>query len=407
MRATKPTAGELEHFSNTLLNTGLNSSEPKATARAILESVSGVRVERSGVQPASPLSPSIALAQNMPGLQGAAKPPDVAGILETMFSMGTSPNLRAHSASRLWRQAAERRLEIDPLLRRIDSAFDTAVLDNPRRDRPSPKSAVVESSLPYFGEMTPFGWFSRSWRRLTSPEWVDALPSRVWVDWATTVTRMAFGMGYLWESAWYEAIAREALTPSGIPDVEGRIAQRPLVPWRPETNGVSIRDVAATLKWRVHRGIRIRSIIADGFDSLTGGIDSQVLSLRQDERLISDLAEALQSTAPTGSGTNAWEAVRYALRTRESATDAADYYGFLTSFSRYLVPAPGTEWIAVIASLAAGSPGGRTEVATLTMELRSLGLRPDLGTLIRLLERSGLARGSADADQGVVVQSAF
>lgn len=39
--------------------------------------------------------------------------------------------------------------------------------------------------------------------------------------------------------------------------------------------------------------------------------------------------------------------------------------------------------------------------------LDELGIRPGLADLIRLLEKAGLARGSADADQGVIVQSAF
>jgi hypothetical protein len=39
--------------------------------------------------------------------------------------------------------------------------------------------------------------------------------------------------------------------------------------------------------------------------------------------------------------------------------------------------------------------------------LAELGLKPDLTDVVVLLERAGLARGSADADQGVVVQSAF
>jgi len=46
-------------------------------------------------------------------------------------------------------------------------------------------------------------------------------------------------------------------------------------------------------------------------------------------------------------------------------------------------------------------------VATLMLNLEELGLRPEAGDLIRLLEKAGLARGSADADRGVIIESAF
>ncbi|KQQ93800.1 hypothetical protein ASF62_06280 [Leifsonia sp. Leaf325] len=102
-----------------------------------------------------------------------------------------------------------------------------------------------------------------------------------------------------------------------------------------------------------------------------------------------------------------WEAIRYALRTRDAAGPFADYFGVLRQSGRYLTVEPGTEWIAVVASLACEKPGGSTDVATVIQALEEMGLRPELADLVALLERAGLARGSADADQGVVVESAF
>lgn len=405
VRTVKPEIGALGTFAAKLQSEGFNSVDPHALARSILESVGGVRVEKSGVQPASPLTPSIALAQNTRGLQGAANPPDIAEILETMFEMGCEPDKRTTSVSGLWKRAAFKRLELDPLLRRIDRSFDSVLLDKQRSDRGRAQGAG-QPDIPYFGGSTPYAWFHQSWSKLTSDEWVAALPARVWVDWATTITRMTFGMGFLWESVWYDAIAREALRETSSPNVIGRVEQQPLLVWRPETNSVSVRDVAPILKWRVHRGVQIRAIL-EKFKFDSEDVHSQVLELKENEQALQDLTAAVQSNRPTGPGKNAWEAVRYALRTRETASDAADYYGLLTSRARYLVPSPGTEWMAVIASLSVESPGHKTEVATVMRDLRRLGLRPELGSLIKLLERSGLARGSADADQGVVVQSAF
>ena len=68
---------------------------------------------------------------------------------------------------------------------------------------------------------------------------------------------------------------------------------------------------------------------------------------------------------------------------------------------------PGTEWIAVVASLACGAPGQESNVRNVMDSLAELGMQPELNDLIALLERAGLARGSADADQAVIVHSAF
>jgi hypothetical protein len=124
-----------------------------------------------------------------------------------------------------------------------------------------------------------------------------------------------------------------------------------------------------------------------------------------DKDLSAHLEEAINSREK--SGTNLWEAVRYALMVRPETGPFKDHYGLLRARGRYLVIDPGTEWVTVMASLSCPSPGTQTDVASLMTSLAELGLRPELGDLIRLLERAGLAHGSADADQGVVVQSAF
>ncbi|XAZ32259.1 hypothetical protein AAHB34_05300 [Paenarthrobacter ureafaciens] len=135
--------------------------------------------------------------------------------------------------------------------------------------------------------------------------------------------------------------------------------------------------------------------------------DDALKVMRNDEGLRKSLVRALGSKRKISSGNNTWEAIKYALKVRESFGEFADHYGLLAQNHRYLTVEPRTEWVAVIASLSCPEPGGETDVGRVLLGLDELGIRPGLADLIRLLEKAGLARGSADADQGVIVQSAF
>jgi hypothetical protein len=141
--------------------------------------------------------------------------------------------------------------------------------------------------------------------------------------------------------------------------------------------------------------------------------DAEILPLEKvlsrmsaDEALVSELTATLGSAPQKKS--NLWEAIRYSLMVRDESGPYADHYGILRSRgSRYLIPDPGTEWIAVVASLCCPGPSSQTDLGEVMRSLRELGLRPELSEVVNLLERAGLARGSADADQGVIVESAF
>src|SRR5690606_17649359 len=179
-------------------------------AEALLNSVLGIRVGRSDIQPTSPISPSFALLQNTRGLLGKQNPPDIAVILETMFQLGLPAAAKNPGVSRRWKLAAARRMEIDPLVAKLDSALDKAIVHRHAREVDPHATSGLQGS--YQG--TPFEWFATSWCRLTEPVWVEALPARVWVDWATTLLRLAFGAGFLWESSWNIALAREIAKPT-------------------------------------------------------------------------------------------------------------------------------------------------------------------------------------------------
>jgi hypothetical protein len=410
IRSSEPKGESLSRFAASLEAEGLTTTGDAALlAEATLNSVAGVRVEKSGSQPASPITPAFALLQNMRGLQATQNPPDLAEILEWLFHIGQAEAITSVGVANLWRDAAEERMRVDPLAAALDRAVDNGLLDSPRFPRDADTRVHSAEWQGLFPD-TPYTWFTGAWKTLTTPEWVAALPARVWVDWATTVLRLGLGLGYLWEASWYEAIAREILRPTRRTWSE-LVADVPTtVPWKSSRAGAEALDVAPLLGWRVYRGDQIRVLIASWIKDngkVREDFRSAIGRMNADTEFVDLLVEAVGSRRRTSGGSNLWEAVKYALKSRESSGSSADYYGLLQSNGRFLTVAPGTEWIAVVGSLACIEPGGHSDVSVVLDALAEMGVRPELSDLIALLERAGMARGSADADQGVVVQSAF
>lgn len=408
LRETSPSGEQLSMYGAGLIDAGLASTldEPGDLAQAVLDSVAGVQAEKSANQAASPITPGFALLQDMRGVQRTKNPPDLAEILEVMYAHGIDSETDALGVAGLWLSAAKQRCAIDPFL----AALDEATMRELVSERVAP---VDEENLRarvgrvHLAE-TPFQWFALAWQRLTSPEWVGALPARVWVDWATTVLRLALGQGFLWEAAWYDALARAVVGEKRLTFDEMLASVPDPLPWMSSRASTAVSDVAPLLSWRVHRASLIRGHLVAWLQEPGRGdrdFDVAIQMMCDDTELKSDLVAALNSREK--SAPNTWEAIRYSLMSRDAGGQHTDYYGLLRSHGRYLTVDPGTEWMAVVASLACDGPGKPTDVATLVKSLASLGLRPEVGDLISLLERAGLARGSADADQGVIIQSAF
>jgi hypothetical protein len=219
---------------------------------------------------------------------------------------------------------------------------------------------------------------------------------------------MALGFCYLWEAQWYERLARLAVGDelAGVVNLDDLVrATGELVPWRPRAESTSVRDVVSPLKGRIGRGVAVRDVVRRSVKATD--VDQALAELREAARL-PDVRAQLSSALTTTTTKNVWEAVRYALAARSDHGAQADFYGILrNSGTRYAVVEPGTEWTALMAALAVEGPGKRCTVGDVRGLLASLGLRPDLSELIVLLEEAGLARGSADADQAVEVQSPY
>lgn len=419
LRATRPQGEALRRLGALLKSEGGLSTEAdeEILGEAVAASVLGIRIEKTGNQPASPMTPALALMQDLRGIMVKKGPPDFARIIEAMFAVGhrSAPD---QSATRLWSDAADARVKSDPLLRAIDSAMMTAVLNNSyvRREKISPRRDERGEDLNPAGwaglfPSTPFEWFSDSWRSITSPVWVESLPARVWVDWATTVLRLGIGLGFLWECAWYEKLG-DVIQRDAVPETFAELVASVPMPlgWKSSRCSISVRDVGSSIKSRIARGERVRGFLRDAISASGSAVSTDALVFLRDLAGDPDSVEELRRRIKDGKETGRLigETVKYGLQVRESSGPFTDYYGILkTHGRRWVVIDPGTEWIAVVASLACGLPGKATNVGRVLEDLSRMGMRPELGDLVELLERAGLARGSADADYAVIVESAF
>ncbi len=416
-RPTYPTDDGVRRFGEALNSAGVRAEgdEQAPLARAIVEGLRGVRAEESKAQAAAPVSEATALLQNLAGFSRSANPPALGTILETLFSLGLTSSDDNQTASGLWTKAVLHRCKVDRLIRAIDLATAGTLLSSGPTDVLPAKSLQenIDEARAWRGLLaeTPFSWFSEMWSTLTQPQWVEAMPARVWTDWATTVLRMGFGMGYLWEAAWYENIGRalQDSTDLSWDALVGRMGAT--LPWAPSSAGFSVRDVRSRLAWRTRRSKGLRDAIRSWVE--VNDADQEPLGdvlgeMAGDAAFVSKLQRALSSNDKSSATENLWEAVQYALKIRKDSGEFADYFGLLrTHGRRWATLDPGTEWMAVMASLSCGAPGSECDLERVVTSLTHVGLRPQLPDLVALLERAGLARGSADADLGLRVGSAY
>jgi hypothetical protein len=120
------------------------------------------------------------------------------------------------------------------------------------------------------------------------------------------------------------------------------------------------------------------------------------------------LEARLEPEANTAKNTR--EFVRYLLIPRTSdddTADQADFYYLARSNQRNFWFEPGPEWLVVVCSLLAGRPRGHCTLGELVDDLASLGILSERMVLVRLLEEAGLSTDSPDADNALVIRSAF
>lgn len=393
-------------------------------AQALAGSIVSARAERAQSVNALPMTPMTALLQEPRGMLAVSNPPNFALILEQLHALSSA---NPGGVTKSWYRAALARLHHDPLAAMLDSATVRSLLSDlsptlvsevsegltPAEQFPAGSLAEVvqswtDSQAERAGSGTPMVWFARNWERITSPTWVEALPARRWVDWASTVLRHGFAFGFLWESHLFRGLADlvlDTVTPITSQRVGNCVnSHRALLKWRDADLSSGAR--ALSLKRDVLLGLSAMRFFEtitfpDGTDPVTA-----LEALRGDRKSVERLREDLSVRQTFPKDENVWEAIRYALLIRQESGALADHYGLLRSNNRWLYPDPGVEWVVVMGSLCAG-PGGRTTAGVLLAELNQLGIDVSLPELLRLVEASGLAELAADADQAVIIESAF
>lgn len=399
-RTRTPFVAALETLGAT--GTDIERRERPYFADAVANSLVGVVSAKSQVRAAIPITPAVGRLQNIHGLMGKANPPSFDVILEQIYALGGGSHPSCTSS---WSTASALRIQSDPLIGLFDEAAAAAVEVQPRSAK-----GDVPGVRPGEGPLTagPCVWMAQNWDELCREEWVQSLPTRVWTDWATTILRMGVAFSFLWEAQWFLALGR-ALLETGQGGSSPQVP-RDLIRWAVSTSDDGQRNVAPELKSVIERGNASRAWLSE----LRGEVGDQPLGevrrmLHEPSRSAhrEELREAIQ-VRRRGSANNVWEAVKYSLVYREVNGPNADHYGLLRSVNnRSLYLDPGTEFLAMVASLAVSRPGGEGNVGQVMDSLAGLGIRPRLSELVDRLELAGLAHGSADADQGVSVSSAF
>lgn len=416
-----PDAERFESWVGALVAAGLETesvSDSSIAAQGIASSMISIAAEKARSIGALPITVHSSLLQDRRGVVGVKNPPDYGQILEQFFCLGTT---NESSAGELWHTASLRRIETDPLARVIDEAVRVSLLPDGVTQafpgRPVPSAGVGKmvyewgtSSKASNSYSNPMMWFADRWEDMTAALWVDSLPSRRWVDWASTVLRHAFAFGFLWEARYYSKLA-EACLDRAVPINEKFLrfatnSRADLLYWKDLRLAPSVRSISA--RQAVINGMRAREFFAELDDSSI--VDSDPIATLEQVRSapaqVDQLREILSRQKDSRSVNNVWEAIRYALLVREPEPGGPpDHYGLLRG-TRWLCPDPGAEWIVVMASLRAGV-GQKTTVGEVLDDLNCLGIKISLPEILRLVERCGLADLSADADMAVVVESAF
>ena len=238
------------------------------------------------------------------------------------------------------------------------------------------------------------------------------------------------GTGFLWEMHFYSSLLHGLLEEDrNSTDVANAALSNSngLLIWDDRAT-TSSRDVASYIKRLVSNGSCCMSLIAN-LNSKNETLKPKHFA-REKEGLVqwvdaarsildspdntgegttwrSSLAAGLARGPSSGSG-NTYETIRYALLCRDPFGKNADYYGLMRKRgTRYTVVSPSTEWLVVIASLAAAMPGDEVHLEDVIQALDRMGLKPDYTTLINEVERAGLGRGSHDADEAISIATAF
>jgi hypothetical protein len=416
--------------------------DPKYSKKALhifSEDLVGTVAAKSKAKPIVPITLLAALFQDMQGLTSKKNPFNVAALVQRIFEIGGGQGSLSEKIVRTMNkkgndftggEIVDRILsEIAP--EEINDAYSKLLL----KIDLAPNSSDSDSLSSRVGPMwlqdvdTPFKWFAENVQALVSNDWIGMMPRRRWVDWLLCVFRTAIGATFLFEMNFYYQILLGIQASSGadadILVVKERalgLVQKPMV-WNAEES-VSSRDIAGRMKKTIQRGASSRALIVEfikegmaspsEYESDPDGLEKWIESARAwlslnksgNEKTRKEIDSAIAG-GTTRSSNNVLEIVRYALQDR-SGPSSRDYYSLTKKIgSRFTVVEPGEEWLVVVGSLSALSPGHATRVGDLIRQIRSLGIDTNYATITEELEKIGMAKTSHDADDALEVMSAF
>lgn len=392
-----------------------------------------------------PIHPDVAVFQTLHGLVNKESPADLAKIIEAVGWLGGSEGYGSVAAVFLEALSNKNNEGIDQGLTGFLNGMISSIAQRAWQELPGTENESSSTWRPVLPQPiddsrgkslmghryhnTPFYWFWEKWSTLCNPsnQWVETLPTRRFVDWATCILRTGLSFAYLWEANFFiflqDVIRKEleqrktnSMVTTSTDALNSMLLNGAvLASIEPLNTPTSQKDIWPALKILLARGYEIRnSIIKLLTDSQVDDNDLLVIIDKWlDSVTISDLEELSRPTRiESKTAENAREFVRYLLRPRSSdddTADQADFY-FLARTNKkadnfWLQPGP--EWFVVITSLLSTTPGGTCSLGTLLNDLQRLGIRVDRSVLIEILEDAGLTTDSPDADDALIIASGF
>jgi len=403
----------------------LDSGNIDPLAEAIAYELEGVKSKSSARIAAVPVTVSAALLQSIQGVTGSNNPENYSALLHQIFQAGSSAVDEGPSCGELLVEAMRLSLSNNRLMSALEVSIRQGILKVIDPDVPLQSGAAV--GVPkkiedwvgpeWLSKGTPYSWFNDSWLKLTRKDWVEALPSRRWVDWIATVSRLGIGMSVLWQARYSDEIGDLILNQSDDLSVESfvqKVTFGPLIHWEDSTRNLRQRNVQPAVRNLIARGAYVDEFLDQRFKAKdiksTDSFSEAILKMRSKE-LRQNLRNRLDGGYRPNPKSKRRDAVESCLTSRSLFGEYADQYGFLVQHgkgkSMFRVVDPSTEVLALIASLACGTPNGECSVGDVRRSLRQLGFNPSVPELVRRLERAGLCRDSADASDSVRVKSAF
>lgn len=411
---------------------------PMAT---LLNSILAPRARGDKSLACAPVSPDVVVLQTLHGMVNKDSPANQARAIEMLGWLGGSSGDGAVASTYL--TALAQSGSADPLHRLAGSSLramaehvwmELGTGVDGWREWPvvaavAPARAVIHPLSA--SRFTPFRWFWLKWTSLCDPAngWRAALPARRFTDWSLCLLRTGLAFAYLWEAEFFRLLHKAIVVsrdntghaPASVLAVRSLMQDGArLASIEPVDVPASEKNAWPALEALLMQGYTARQALEDVLDGHAGSVDiwqGTAAGLPgRIEAWIADLARTGASELdarlePDGdAANNTREFVRYLLVPRASdddTADQADFYYLARSNQRHLWFEPGPEWLVVVCSLLSQRPGGSCTLGELIDDLASLGIHNERAVLVRLLEEAGLSSDSPDADNALVIRSAF